>query len=148
MVAGRQDLVPSHGGTMWDGPSAPAKHSSRQNIVVRLILGKKGIARGQRGASTRGATGFWPRATCTSSYPGTVPSFVRSFVPSVCALVKLGSSCARLREDVSAWTTASVFNVRTNFNDDFAELPARGATRERNGPDSSFLFIWHHREGH
>jgi len=64
-------------GSRRQGPhslSASAKHSSCQNIAVRLILGAEELDE-VSGALRREATGFWSRASCTS-YPDrlSVPS--------------------------------------------------------------------------
>lgn len=121
-------------GSRRQGPrsrlSASAKHSSCQNIAVHLILGTEGVGRGQRDASTRG---YWFLA----------PHFVHlQSGPFVRALVKLGSSCARPRDDVSAWTPCpSSTSARISA---VTSRVGGKAWRER----GNLLFFWHHDKEH
>lgn len=113
-------------GSRRQGPrtrlSASAKHSSCQNIAMHLILGAEGVGRGQRGASTR-------------SYWFLAPHFVHLLSgPFVHALVKLGSSCARPRDDVSAWTPCpSSTSARISAVTSRLEGRARRATEGKRG---------------
>lgn len=111
-------------GSRRQGPrsrlSASAKHSSCQSIAVRLILGAEGVGRGQRGASTRG---YWFLAPCFMHLPS-----------GPFALVKLGSSCARPRDDVSAWTPCpSSTSARISAATSRVERRARRAAERMRG---------------